>query len=238
MNVTSAQLDSLLELNNIDLQLVTAQKQLLQLSSDSQSQQLQSELTAASAALLDASKSIEAIQLELKRNNDDLALVEQREEKDQSRLLEAKNQKDISGLQNELATLAKRRSDLEDTSLELMDSLSQAEELESKAKSVRSEVQEKLSKQSNATQTEVVKLQSSIALQQQERSRVTGLLSATLIDLYEHKRSRGTAVGLLVGPSCGACRMSISASEYSKLIAKPLDELITCPECSAILVRR
>ncbi|MFW8745413.1 zinc ribbon domain-containing protein, partial [Mesorhizobium japonicum] len=57
---------------------------------------------------------------ELTRTESDVAVVEARIARDQERLQASSSPKDVQALEQELAALAKRRSDLEDIELEVM----------------------------------------------------------------------------------------------------------------------
>lgn len=237
MKVSRTQLDDLLELGSLDIEAAAKRNQLERVTANPELQHLQQRLVTASSALLDASKVEEAVALELERNSADLQLVEQREKLDRTRLAEAKNAKDAQGLQNELETLAKRREALEDSALELMQAQADAAVKVAEATKVREQIREEGSALSQSVQAEAMKLQSALELCRQDRERLSSRLPADLLALYEKKLVRGTAVGSLHSPQCGACRMTISSSEYAQLQSKPADELIECPECSAILVR-
>jgi uncharacterized protein len=58
-----------------------------------------------------------------------------------------------------------------------------------------------------------------------------------LLEIYEKKSLRGVAVGRLLNRECGACRMTIGATALAEIASTPRDELATCPDCQAILVR-
>lgn len=237
MKVTRAQLDDLLELSSIDIDAAAKRNQLERVSNNADLQSLQQRLIAASTQLLDASKAEEAVALDLQRNNADLDVVEQREAKDRARLAEAKNAKDAQGLQSELETLAKRRIALEDASLELMQLQADAQVRVAEAEKEREQVRAEGAALTQAVQADVMKLQSALELSRLDRERLVSRLPQDLLAIYERKLAKTTPVGRLVSAECGACRMSISSSEYSQLQSKPIDELIECPECSAILVR-
>lgn len=237
LKVTQAQLDDLLELNALDQSIATTKSQLNQLAANPDFAQLQQELSQASSAFLEASKVVEVVSLELERNNADLLVVEQRIARDQSRLNEAKNSKDVAGLQNELDTLAKRKSQLEDSSIELMEKLVVAEQNSAEASSAREHVRATGQKLSEKLQAEANKLRSGLELATANRSKILGMVSAELQSVFERKKSRGVPIGRLAGPQCGACHMTLSSTQYQELLSHPLDELLECPDCSAILVR-
>ena len=62
-------------------------------------------------------------------------------------------------------------------------------------------------------------------------------LDSEIATAYERKASRGVAVGRLVGRECGACRLSITATNLDEILALPVDEVAECPNCQAFLVR-
>ena len=60
------------------------------------------------------------VRTELKRLESDVKLVEQRRARDADRLATATNSKEAQALEHEIASLAKRQSDLEDIELDVM----------------------------------------------------------------------------------------------------------------------
>ena len=42
---------------------------------------------------------------------------------------------------------------------------------------------------------------------------------------------------MLQGRRCGACRLEIDRGELARIAAAPDDDVLRCPECSAILLR-
>ncbi len=82
-----------------------------------------------------------------------------------------------------------------------------------------------------------MKLRSGIDLLVQQRAQEVARTDAELLELYEKKASRGVAVGRLLNRECGACRMTIGATALAEISAMPQDDIATCPDCQAILVR-
>jgi predicted nucleic acid-binding Zn-ribbon protein len=70
------------------------------------------------------------------------------------------------------------------------------------------------------------------------RDELTAALLPELVALYERQRKLGGAgAGRLQGRRCGACRIEIDRGELARISAAKEDEVLRCPECSAILVR-
>ena len=70
------------------------------------------------------------------------------------------------------------------------------------------------------------------------RSDLVAGIDAALVALYERQRARGgVGAGVLQGRRCGACRIEIDKGELARIAAAADDEVLRCPECSAILLR-
>jgi predicted nucleic acid-binding Zn-ribbon protein len=70
------------------------------------------------------------------------------------------------------------------------------------------------------------------------REQLAAAIDAELLALYERQRaSAGVGAGPLRGGQCGACRIEIDRGELARFSAAPPEEVLRCPECSAILLR-
>jgi len=237
LKVSQDQLQDLLELTAVDQLLARSRRSIDELKNTPILHELSVELRAASAGLLDASTAVEGLETELKRVEADLAVVDQRVKKDNDALKSTSVPSVAQGIQSELNTLAKRKSELEDSSLELMEGIAAAESAVAAAKSVRAEVETRIKAAQAALAAEGAKLASGIELSAADRKQLAERIPHELLELYVNKAKRGTPVGRLSHRECGACHMSITASALQELQNAPMDDLVTCPECSAILVR-
>lgn len=184
-----------------------------------------------------ASADLESLRLSQERAATDLQLVESRIERDLERLKTSTSPKDISGIQHELDTLAKRKSELEDVELGLL------EEIESQSVLV-AEMQTERELLSEQLRVAHDKLSAQLAQLEDEKNRLTKEMQGKLADIdrelaavYLAKSARGVGIGRLANLTCSACNMGITSSAYRELTAAAPDALLTCPECSAILVR-
>ena len=237
MKVSSNQLQDLLELSLTDQELLRSRILVEETKQSKELSQLNVELMAASSAFIDAKNASDAAQTELDKVATDLATVEARIARDKRNLEQTSSSKDAAGIQSELATLAKRQSDLEDLSLSLMEELALAKAAEAAAVENRAGIETKVAQLRESLGAQLAKLASGIELQAATRAQLAGRIPHELLELYATKSKRGVPVGRLVSRECGACHMTITASAYSELSSAPADELVTCPECSAILVR-
>lgn len=237
MKATPQHQETLLELNRIDLQLRRNQKQIDEISRGEQVQAQRQLLLANSERLLVARNELDALELELTRAETDLKLVEGRIAKDETRLQQSSNQKDVQGMQSELQSLAKRKGELEDAELVLLE---RKDEILANLKTIeleRAEIQKTLEVLENEQTSGLAKLNSGQQLLREDRARNLGLLTAELSEHYEKLFSRGVGVGRLDGLICDACGMTLSGDSIDAARNTPADELAHCGECGAILVR-
>lgn len=237
MKATPQHQETLLELNRIDLQLRRNQKQIDEISRGEQVQAQRQLLLANSERLLVARNELDALELELARAETDLKLVEGRIAKDETRLQQSSNQKDVQGMQSELQSLAKRKGELEDAELVLLE---RKDEILANLKTIeleRAEIQKTLEVLENEQTSGLAKLNSGQQLLREDRARNLGLLSAELSEHYEKLFSRGVGVGRLDGLICDACGMTLSGDSIDAVRNTPADEVAHCGECGAILVR-
>lgn len=228
---------ALLELAELDLNIAIASKSKRDIASSTEIEVARERLLAISDELIDARNSLGDLELALKCSENDLELVEKRLTQDQSRLLNAQNQKDAEGLQHEIETLKRRRSDLEEVEINILEDLEHATKTVEAILS-RKHLAENELKKAEADNNEKEKaVEAKLIELASKREQLAAKLSPELVSLYQRKADRGVAVAKLVGRECGACRLSITASVFDEINSLPTDELAECPSCQAYLVR-
>lgn len=177
------------------------------------------------------------LRAELARIESDIAVVDARRARDEQRLAASSNSKEAQGFESELASLARRKSDLEDAELELMERLEVADAAVAE--------QEELIRSTNAEGAElsaeakrvVAEAEAALAAAARDREAVAGAVSAELLALYERLAARGTGAALLRRQTCEGCTMMLSGTDLQRIRQAPADLVVTCPECGGILVR-
>jgi hypothetical protein len=179
----------------------------------------------------------EEIERDLRRSEGDLELVEARIAKDEQRLTQSADAKTITGIQHELVTLGKRKGELEEAQLLQMERVEDSKAVQNETSLRREGLQEDL-------KTATDEANRSLARVTLELSELRGLtdknrssIDSALVELFERLSKRGSAIGSLRGSTCGACNMNLTSTALGAIRAIAHDELATCPECSAILVR-
>lgn len=227
----------LLELVQIDLDLVKNASDRAKLLAATDVQIASERALALSDQLIDARNKVGDLELELKRSENDLELVETRITKDQERLATTSSSKDAQGIEHELATLKKRKSELEDAQLGIMEELDVVRAGLSAAESAKLAAEAELSALRALLSSNTSNLDTERAELSAKRVGLVGLIDPELAEAYQKKANRNVAVGKLTGRECGACRISITATNLEEIIALPEDEIAECPNCQAYLVR-
>ena len=202
------------------------------------------ELEIARAALLQNSQALSAarsdheeILRDIRRLETDLELVGKREATDRERLANTAVARDVAGLQHELETLKKRRSDLEDVELELLDRKEQSDQVMNELIATNEKLETDLQLTKERIQLELSDLKRQFESSKAEMHTLRSQVSEDLLALFDQKASRGIAIGKLQKNACTACNMSLTATALSDLHNVPAGEVASCPECQAILVR-
>lgn len=203
-----------------------------------------SDLEAARAAQLENSAEIsqarsehEALVRELERLEADLALVNKRITSDKDRLSKTAVARDAIGIQHELETLAKRASDLEDVELELLERKSESDVRMHELEVLGEKLEQELQITKARVQLELSELKTQHQAQLKSIEELRKQVSEELLARFDARFARGLAVGRLQKNTCTACNMSITATALADLHQVAQDEVASCPECQAILIR-
>ncbi|WP_296631906.1 C4-type zinc ribbon domain-containing protein [Rhodoluna sp.] len=237
MKASENQQAGLLSLGNLDAEISRAKSTLTELTSGKSTKDMRELNLKLAGELIEARNQLDSVELELKRAETDLQTVEQRIEKDNARLSTTSNSKDAQGIQSELATLTKRKSELEDMELAILEKKDEVAAVFAEVQARKTLNENELREAEAKIEAEVLKQRSGLDLMVQQRAQQSTQLPVELLELYEKKAARGIAIGRLIGRECGACRISLGATAYAEIQALPSDDIATCPDCQAILVR-
>ncbi|MEO9223508.1 MAG: C4-type zinc ribbon domain-containing protein [Acidimicrobiales bacterium] len=206
------------------------------------------------AALADAERAHAALTTELaavesardalardqKRTEDEIATFDERVTKADRRLYggTVSNPRELRALQDDIAALKRRRSQLEDAVLELME---QIEPLQSRVEELRFRVDESeaaMTAASDALVAAEAEVEAELEAVVAARKAAVDGVAAALVEEYEklRKQSGGVAIARLSRDRCEGCHLTLSAVEYDRIRHLPADELAHCEECGRMLV--
>jgi len=149
------------------------------------------------------------------------------------------NPRELQALQDEIAALKRRISQLEDQELELME---QIEPLDAEL-STSAERRLALDDRGEALRAQIAEEEVSIEAELErvhaERASISAGVEPELLAEYEELRpqSGGIAIARMVGGSCGGCHLSLSAVEVDRIKKLPPDAPAHCEECGRLLAR-
>jgi predicted nucleic acid-binding Zn-ribbon protein len=202
------------------------------------------ELTEREAGLHDrlvtASTEANDVAREVAKAEADVELVRQRAARDQARLDSGSGSaKDLQALQSELASLARRQSDLEDVELEVMETLEQAQGAVAALERERAEIEAEIAQVTAARDAAVAEIHAEVEKITAERNEVASGLDSGLVALYEKVRetSGGLGAAQLKERRCEGCRLELTPVDIGRIRAAAPDEVLRCEECRRILVR-
>ncbi len=240
MKATPEDQNLLIELQLIDSQITQAKTKLANLPEREQITAIHARLENTAVELTVVETELADVAIDLRRSEVDVEQVADRMKKDEARLSSGLGTpKEIEQLQHEVATLTKRKSELEDGELEIMlkhDGIkARVDELENDQVGLKQLELELNIRLENAT----AQIQKTITELTIARSQVSPKIDTPLVDLYEKVRASGDGIGaaLLIGNKCDGCHLSINAIELERIKGLAADEVIRCEECRRILVR-
>lgn len=191
-------------------------------------------------ALVTSNTAVSDLRREVAKAEADVQQVRTRAERDQA-LLDAGTgtSKDLMALQSELASLAKRRSDLEDVELEIMERLEAHEGAASELSTAKAALVQRKDELLAVVGAASAELDVEAAAVAAKRAEIVAGLPADLVERYEKLRARfgGVAVAALRHGVSEASGMPLAPTEIAKVKALEPDELYFCEDSGRILVR-
>ncbi|NIH85330.1 DUF7581 domain-containing protein [Amycolatopsis granulosa] len=176
---------------------------------------------------------------EIARQEKEIESVRAREDRDR-KLIDGGtvNAKQVTDLQHELETLARRQSALEDDLLELME---RREALTLDVQRTGAEVdktEQALADVRGRRDETLADLDTTKARREEDRAKLVPRFPEGLLKLYERVRAhKGIGAALVRQRRCLACNMEFDRNTVAEIKAAPEDEVVQCENCGAILVR-
>lgn len=228
----------LLDLQAADNRILQANRAIQTLPQQNRLAELERLSAAARAEYGATSGELEQARLEISRIEADVQTVEAREKRDRERLASSSSTKDIQGLESELASLAARRSTLEDAELEVMERVEGIEARLAEIATRRDDLatEERLLAAERDAQRGSLERQREAAAS--ERAAIAAEVPADLLALYERQRERyGIGAALLQrGISLGS-NVALTAEDLNAIRRADPEDVVLCPDSSCILVR-
>jgi uncharacterized protein len=176
-----------------------------------------------------------------KRLEDEIAMVESKRVETDRRLYSGtvSAPRELQAMQDEVAALGRRTSELEDDLLEVLTATEPVDEERSALDAETDALAARKVDVATRLSAAEAELDAEIAAVEAARSdAASGVPDDQLAD-YEQRRKAlgGIAVARLVGTSCGGCHLTLSAVEIDRIRKMSPDDPAICEECGRLLVR-
>jgi predicted nucleic acid-binding Zn-ribbon protein len=180
----------------------------------------------------------EDAQAELKRTEADVAVVDARIARDGERLQASSSVKDVAALEQELAALAKRKSDLEDIELAVMETNDEKERSLADTRGGLADLDDRIAAATTARDDALGGLETDRRQAAADRDAIAAKVPDDLLALYEKQRARyGVGASMLQGGVSLASGVALNSSDMAVVRAASAYDVLLCPDSNAILVR-
>ena len=188
-----------------------------------------------------AQTEVSDLEAEQRKADADVDLVRQRAAKDQN-LLDSgsiNDAKQLSSLQHELESLARRQSDLEDIELEIMERLDDAQKNLRNITAEQQQVAASLEEAIAARDVALAALADEQSVAAAARTESAAGIPAGLLELYDRLRADNGGIGAapLHRGRCEGCRIELTPVDIGRIREAAPDDVLRCEECRRILVR-
>jgi predicted nucleic acid-binding Zn-ribbon protein len=172
----------------------------------------------------------------IRRSEADAAAIDTHRTRLAAQLRTVISPREAEALQAELATLAARRSDLDDAGLAALDEQVEAEgaleALAAEEPTVRAELAVAAEAVAAAVAEIDARLAELAAARDERRAGIGSDILARYDRLVEH---HGVAISRLVGTHCEGCHLDLSAAELDQVRASAVGGVADCPQCGRML---
>jgi uncharacterized protein len=174
------------------------------------------------------------------RLEDEVEMVRSKAESEEARAISGRvtSPKELTSIQEEVASLQRRQAALEDDLLERMERHETLDAELAELSSRRERLTAEQAEVAKARDAALADIDRELEVQRSARKLLQPKVSEELLKLYEQIRARqgGIGAGALVGNTCQGCRTSLSRVDVNALRALPPERIKRCEHCRRILV--
>jgi predicted nucleic acid-binding Zn-ribbon protein len=229
----------LLELQGLDAKLKSLSNRRRTLNSDPRITDLEAALSVANGELGGAKVAVHDAEAELKRAEADVEQVANRIERDEARLNSGTGlSTDLVALQKDIASLNKRRSDLEDVELEVLERLDSLRARQAAQQQIVDDIKGSFSGIRAELDEALAEVDAEEKVVRGQRDEFAAGLDAGMLAIYEKTLAkRGVGAARLFHGTSEASGMKLSPGDLAEIKAAAEDDIVFCPDSGAILVR-
>ena len=178
---------------------------------------------------------------EQRKADTDVEQVKARRARDQDRMDRGlvTNPKDLAHMQQELVSLTRRITELEDAELDVMERLETAQTEHQDLRDRIAEIDAQTAELAASRDAKAGDVTRQAETATRERKVTAEGVPGDLLALYEKLRAQKGGVGAaaLRRRQCSGCSLELTAADLGAIVKAPTDEVLRCEECNRILVR-
>ena len=226
----------LLRLQELDLEIIRAQKRLEELPEKAAILAARSKLREIDDMASKASLLVRKLEAEVKARQDETATLVERIAGEQTKIMETTDHRQVQALTREMDGLRRRVDKLEMETMQFLERIDKAAEQSATIASARDTLAAKEAALVDRFKAVGGALQSQIVEMEARRAKSCGTLDGDLVARYESIRAGrgGIGVGRLDGETCTACHMTLPAERIRDLQSS--EGIGLCPQCRRLLV--
>jgi predicted nucleic acid-binding Zn-ribbon protein len=228
---------ALLKLSEVDIEIERIKNEISKAVNSVELSAKSAQLSEYSGEVIIARTDFENLNMESRKADDNLHMVEDRIARDLGRLNATSSPKDAQAIQSEIDSLTIRKEELEEVELEILERLEAAKQALDEVSQKRETASKEIEELREKIQLQVDDLKNQGRKLVADKEILVSKIPAEVLEKYNALAAKQIAVGQVKDRSCTACRMGLTANTIDSLSDLSEDEIGTCPECLAMIVR-
>ena len=232
-----AESDALLALQELDLEIMRAEKRLDELPEKRAILETRAKIAEVQQLKARADLLISKLEAELRAHQDEISTLSDKLTTEQKKVMETSDHRMVQSITREMDGLKRRRDKIEMQSLQLMERIDKANGQGDKVDQALTQLAAKEASLVEQFKAKGGELQGDIAKLNTRRDAYASQLSPETLERYRRVRDQkgGIGVGKLEDTTCSACRMELPAERIKELREADSDVGV-CPECKRLIV--
>ena len=175
-----------------------------------------------------------------RKHETEIATIDSRRKSEEGRMYSGliRSEKELEALRHEIGSLKGRKSDLEESLLEIMEQVEDLESMVASLKERHVELTQEVADLTAARDTAATDIDAELVQRRAERAEAAAAIPAEVLEYYDDLRVRkeGVAVAELQGRTCAGCRLELTQTELEDARRDSAEGLARCEQCGRILV--
>ncbi len=232
-----AESDALLALQDLDLEVMRAEKRLDELPEKRAILATRAKIAEVEQLRGKTNLLVSKLEAELRAHQDEVSTITDKLATEQKKVMETSDHRQVQAITREMDGLKRRKDKVEMLSLQLMERIEKAKGQRDKVDLALAQLAEKEAGLVEQFKEQGGKLQGEIATLNARRDAYASQLSEDTLKRYRTVRDQkgGIGVGKLEDRTCSACRMELPA-ERIKELRECGSDVGVCPECKRLII--